>query len=164
MQSMHGIKWNGNIITNGHKIQALREAILYYYKVRLPSQHLQERIRKMRTASSHAKIQTGYHHKRSLGLTAISLLHIHRVPSSLISNCYHSSTSHAYVLQTGHDINRVQQGSQTYGMRHSLLSNYFILFFNIFLPDQGRYIVTNMCNCTHIWLRADCIWITTATE
>ena len=81
--------------TNGQKIPALKEAIVYYYKVCLPSQHLRERIRKARTASSHVTIQTGYLRKRNLGLPAISLLKIHRVSTSLISNCYHSSTSYA---------------------------------------------------------------------
>ena len=95
MWRFHGIKWNGNMNTNGQKIPALKEAIVYYYKVCLPSQHLRERIRKARTASSHVTIQTGYLRKRSLGLPAISLLKIHRVSTSLISNCYHSSTSYA---------------------------------------------------------------------
>jgi len=84
------------------------EAILYYCKVSLPLQHLLQSIRKMRTASSHVKIQTGYHRTRSLGLTVISLLQIHGVLSAIRDKICTVSrfkyVNHAYVLNIAHSV------------------------------------------------------------
>lgn len=79
---------------------------MYYYKVSLPLEHLLQRIRKVRTAISHVKIQTVYHRTRSLGLTVISLLQIHGVLSAIRDKICTVSrfkyVNHACVLNIAH--------------------------------------------------------------